>query len=122
MKTDTSSLEIIKSTTSKLDQTKLDKLVFGEIFTDHMLECDYENEKGNTPRLKPKAPMELMPPAKIFLKGQAVFKGRKYLKDEEDKIWVFRPEENFKGINEPGERFVIPDFQRSNLFNGLGEL
>ncbi len=122
MKTDTSSLEIIKSTTSKLDQTKLDKLVFGEIFTDHMLECDYENGKWNTPKIKPYGPIELMPSAKVFHYGQAVFEGMKAFKDEDDKIWLFRPEENFKRINVSGGRLAIPEFPKDYFFNGLEEL
>ncbi|MGY5849815.1 branched-chain amino acid aminotransferase [Salegentibacter sp. F14] len=122
MKTGTSSLEIIKSSTSKLDQTKLDKLVFGELFTDHMLECDYENGKWKNPRIKPYGPIELMPSAKVFHYGQAVFEGMKAFKDEDDKIWLFRPEENFKRINVSGARLAIPEFPKEYFFHGLEEL
>lgn len=122
MKANPSSLEIIKSTTSKLDQTKLDKLVFGEIFTDHMLECDYENGKWKTPKIKPYGPIQLLPSAKVFHYGQAVFEGMKAFKDEDDKIWLFRPEENFKRINISGARLAIPEFPKDYFFNGLEEL
>ncbi|HSP12190.1 MAG TPA: branched-chain amino acid aminotransferase [Salegentibacter sp.] len=122
MKTDTSSLEIIKSKTSKLEKINFDKLVFGEIFTDHMMECDYENGKWNTPKIRPYGPIELLPSAKVFHYGQAVFEGMKAYKDENEKIWLFRPEENFKRINVSGARLAIPEFPKDYFFNALEEL
>lgn len=122
MKTNISSLKIEKSPTSKLERTDFDNLKFGEIFTDHMLECDYENGQWQPPKIKPYGPIELMPSAKVFHYGQAVFEGMKAFKDEDERIWLFKPEENFKRINKSGARLAIPEFPEEYFFNGLEEL
>lgn len=122
MKSDTSALEIMRSPTSKLDDTNFGKLLFGEIFTDHMMECDYENGQWQTPRIRPYGPIEFMPSAKVFHYGQAVFEGMKAFKDEEDRIWLFRPDENFRRINKSGVRLAIPEFPEKYFFSGLEEL
>lgn len=122
MKTNISSLKIEKSPTSKLERTDFKNLKFGEVFTDHMLECDYENGQWQPPNIKPYGPVELMPSAKVFHYGQAVFEGMKAFKDEDERIWLFRPEENFKRINKSGARLAIPEFPEEYFFNGLEEL
>lgn len=122
MKTNTSALKIEKSPTSRLAKTNFDNLKFGEVFTDHMLECDYENGEWQNPKIKPYGAIELMPSAKVFHYGQAVFEGMKAFKDEEDRVWLFRPDENYKRINKSGARLAIPEFPEEYFFNGLEEL
>lgn len=122
MKFDTSTLEIIKAPASRLEKTNFDKLVFGEVFTDHMMECDFENGQWQTPKIKPYGPIELMPSAKVFHYGQAVFEGMKAFKDDDDRIWLFRPDENFRRINKSGARLSIPEFPEEYFFAGLEEL
>ena len=36
-------IDVEKASSSKIDSVDFQNLVFGNIFTDHMLECDYEN-------------------------------------------------------------------------------
>ncbi len=40
---DTMSIQITKTSKSKLSETDFDDLPFGKYFTDHMLEADYED-------------------------------------------------------------------------------
>ena len=61
-------------------------LTFGNIFTDHMFVCDYENGAWNNPRITPYAPITLDPSAKVFHYGQAVFEGMKAYKDDKDDV------------------------------------
>ena len=122
MKYDTNQLEINKVQKSKIEEVNFDNLVFGEIFTDHMFECDYANGEWQNPKIKPYGPIQLAPSAKVFHYGQAVFEGMKAYKDEDDQIWLFRPDENFKRINKSSARLAIPEFPEEFFFNGLEEL
>lgn len=122
MKYDTSSPEIVEASASKLDQINFEKLAFGEVFTDHMMECDFIDGQWQRLKIRPYGPIELMPSAKVFHYGQAVFEGMKAFKDEEDRIFLFRPDENFRRINKSGVRLAMPEFPKEYFFKGLEEL
>lgn len=122
MKDHTATIDIVKSPTSKIDQTDFSNLAFGQVFTDHMMECDYKNGEWQTPKIRPYGPISLDPSAKVFHYGQAVFEGMKAYKDEKDHIWLFRPDENFRRINKSSERLAIPEFPEEYFFAALEEL
>ena len=115
-------IDIQKSPSSKIDKTNFDNLVFGQVFTDHMMECDYIDGKWQTPVIKPYGPITMEPSARVFHYGQAVFEGMKAYKDKDEKIWLFRPDENFNRINRSSKRLAIPEFPKEFFFNGLEEL
>lgn len=56
--TSNTAITISKVNNSKIDTVDFENLTFGTIFTDHMLVCDYEDEKWNTPEIKPYAPLQ----------------------------------------------------------------
>lgn len=115
-------IDIQKSPNSKIEKTNFDNLVFGQVFTDHMLECDYVNGEWQKPVIKPYGPLTLDPSARVFHYGQAVFEGMKAYKDKDDRIWLFRPDENFKRINRSSKRLAIPEFPENYFFEGLETL
>ncbi|WP_417885694.1 branched-chain amino acid aminotransferase [Zunongwangia sp.] len=115
-------LQITKVKQSKLATTDLSKLSFGQTFTDHMFVCDYKDGSWQTPQILPYGPLQLDPSAKVFHYGQAVFEGMKAYKDENDKVWLFRPDENFNRINKSSKRLAIPEFPEDFFFDGLKEL
>ena len=57
-------LHIEKIAKSKISEVDFNNLTFGKNFTDHMFECDYENEKWQTPQIVPYHPLTLDPSAK----------------------------------------------------------
>lgn len=118
----TETLSITQINKSKIDQVNFDNLVFGTVFTDHMLVCDYRDGNWLAPEIVPYGPMSLDPSAKVFHYGQAVFEGMKAYKDEQGRIWLFRPNENFERINKSAERLAIPAFPETYFFEGLTEL
>ncbi len=122
MKSNTSTIKIEKAQGSKLENTNFNKLAFGEVFSDHMLECDFVDGQWQAPKIKPYGPIELLPSAKVFHYGQAVFEGMKAFKDEDGRIWLFRPEENFKRINKSNERMAMPAISEEAFFTGMEEL
>lgn len=115
-------LHIEKTTKSKISEVDFNNLTFGKIFTDHMFECDYENGQWQIPQIVPYHPLALDPSAKVFHYGQAVFEGMKAYKDDNDDIWLFRPEQNQERINKSAERLDMPAFPKDYFFEGLNEL
>lgn len=118
----TMALQIEKSTTSKINEVDFNNLKFGQIFTDHMFECDFENGKWGTPKIRPYQPLSFDPSAKVFHYGQAVFEGMKAYKDANDELWLFRPDQNQQRINKSAERLDMPAFPAEMFMEGLNEL
>jgi branched-chain amino acid aminotransferase len=120
--TNLSELTILKSETSSIDQVDFDNLIFGRVFTDHMFVCDFEDGKWQNPKIIPYQAMTIEPSARVFHYGQAVFEGMKAYKDETGKLFLFRPDQNFKRINTSAARLAIPEFPEAYFFKGLEEL
>ncbi len=117
-----SMLKVKKASYSKIDQVDFSNLEFGRTFTDHMFVCDYKNGKWQAPEIIPYGPLSMEPSARVFHYGQAVFEGMKAYKDDEDGIWMFRPEDNFNRINISSKRMAIPEFPKEYFFDGLNAL
>ncbi|MBZ9628929.1 branched-chain amino acid aminotransferase [Psychroflexus sp. CAK1W] len=115
-------LDIKKAENSRIDQVDFSNLQFGKINADHMMYCDYIDGAWQTPQIVPYGPMEIEPSAKVFHYGQAVFEGMKAFKDEEDQVWLFRPEQNFERINTSSKRLAIPEFPKDHFFTSLKTL
>lgn len=115
-------LKIVKTEKSRISEVDFNNLKFGEIFTDHMFECDFENGQWGTPVIRPYQPIAFDPSAKVFHYGQAVFEGMKAYKDDNDDVWMFRPEQNQKRINISAERLDMPAFPEAYFFEGLNTL
>ena len=105
-------MEIKKKLAATLKEKPQDesKLGFGHIFTDHMLIMPYDEGQGwHDPEIVPYDNISLRPAAMCFHYGQTVFEGLKAYRTADDKIQLFRPEENFKRLNRSNERLVIPE-------------
>jgi branched-chain amino acid aminotransferase len=120
--TQTNKIEIIKASTSKIKDVDFDNLHFGEVFTDHLFECDFKNGEWQKPIIKPYAPFLLDPSAKVFHYGQAIFEGMKAYKDDNDGIWLFRPDENYKRFNNSANRMAMPEVPEEIFMEGLNQL
>lgn len=115
-------IAIEKAKTSKIHEVDFDNLSFGSVYTDHMLVCDYKNGEWDVPKIVPYQPITLDPSAKIFHYGQSIFEGMKAYKDEDGKVFLFRPLENFKRLNKSAERLAIPQLPESFFMDGLHAL
>ncbi|WP_179333144.1 branched-chain amino acid aminotransferase [Winogradskyella costae] len=118
--TDKISIETAK--TSKIETVDFSKLDFGRVFTDHMFVCDYEDGRWQAPKIMPYQAMTFDPSARVFHYGQAVFEGMKAYKDDEGKVFLFRPKQNFERINKSAARLAMPAFSENYFFEGLEEL
>lgn len=115
----TNAFEIRRAETSKISSVDFENLVFGNIFTDHMLSCDYRNGAWEKPLIKPYEPMLLDPSAKVFHYGQAIFEGMKAYKDTNDDVWLFRPDQNFDRFNKSAVRLAMPEVPEEIFIEGM---
>lgn len=115
-------MKIVRTSASKLGSVDFENLNFGSVFTDHMFVCRFNNGQWQTPEVIPYQPMSFEPSMSVLHYGQAVFEGMKAYKDDQGKIWLFRPDQNFKRINRSSERLQIPVFPEDYFFEGLKTL
>lgn len=115
----TNAFSITKANHSKIDQVDFENLTFGNIFTDHMLICDFKNGTWEQPIIKPYEPFTIDPSAKVFHYGQAIFEGMKAYKNEQDEVWLFRPDQNWIRFNKSAVRMAMPEVPEEIFMNGL---
>ena len=120
--TQANKIETIKAATSKINEVDFENLSFGSVFTDHLFECDFSNGEWQKPVIKPYAPFLLDPSAKVFHYGQAIFEGMKAYKDDNNDIWLFRPDENYKRFNTSAVRMAMPEVPEQIFMDGLNQL
>ncbi len=120
--TQTTKIEIIKAATSKINEVDFEKLSFGAVFTDHLFECDFKNGEWQKPVIKPYQPFLLDPSARVFHYGQAIFEGMKAYKDDNNAVWLFRPDENYKRFNNSAVLMAMPEVPEEIFMNGLNQL
>lgn len=118
----TQAFEIQKAAESKIAAVDFENLPFGNVFTDHMLYCDYKNGEWGTPVICPYAPMPMDPSSRVFHYGQAIFEGMKAYKDEHDDVWLFRPDQNFIRFNKSAARLAMPEVPEEVFMDGLKQL
>ena len=117
--TNTLEIDIVTVSESKINAVDFENLAFGNVFTDHMLVCDFKDGQWNRPTIKAYEPFLIDPSAKVFHYGQAIFEGMKAYKDDTNSIWLFRPEENFKRFNKSAKRMAMPEVPETVFIDGL---
>lgn len=119
---DNSTIIINRATASHISSVDFENISFGNIFTDHMLVCDYKDGHWGPPEIRPYEPFLIDPSAKVFHYGQAIFEGMKAYKDEHDDIWLFRPDQNLDRFNKSAERLAMPSVPEDIFIGGMKEL
>ncbi|MCM3089283.1 branched-chain amino acid aminotransferase [Bhargavaea ginsengi] len=100
-----------------------DGIAFGRNFTDHMFIADYTEGIGwHDHRIVPYEPITLDPSAIIFHYGQTVFEGLKAYRAKDGAIRLFRPEENFRRMNESCDRLCMPQINEADALEALRTL
>lgn len=84
--------------------------------------CTYDQGQWQNPRIVPYGPISLYPSAKVFHYGQAIFEGMKAFKDNNNNVFLFRPDQNIKRFNKSAERLAIPEFPEDLFFEALKTL
>ena len=116
-------IRIEKTTNPKAKPTDETKLGFGHIFTDHMFVMNYDAGKGwNNARIVPYGEFSISPAAMCLHYGQEIFEGLKAYRIADGSIQLFRPQENFKRMNNSAKRMVIPEINEEDMLYALKEL
>ncbi|MDD4503059.1 MAG: branched-chain amino acid aminotransferase, partial [Clostridia bacterium] len=99
------------------------KLSFGKQFTDHMFLMNYDSEKGwHNPRIEPYGPLSIDPSTNVLHYGQGVFEGLKAYRTKENKVLLFRPDENAKRLKSSCERLCIPPIDQDDVVEAIVSL
>ncbi|MDD2262131.1 MAG: branched-chain amino acid aminotransferase [Clostridia bacterium] len=113
----------IKLTQNPKKKPDEDKLSFGKQFTDHMFLMDYKEDKGwHDARIVPYGPLALDPSTNVLHYGQGVFEGLKAYKTEDNRVLLFRPDENAKRLKSSCERLCIPPIDEIDVVEGIIKL
>ena len=115
---------VINKTLSKnlKSHPKSDSLGFGKYFTDHMLTIHYKNGVWMTPEISPYHSLPLDPAASVLHYGQALFEGMKAFRQENGKITLFRPDYNWKRMNNGAQRLCMPKIDKDIFLESIKEL
>jgi len=112
-------IEIVKANSTKINTVDFENISFGNVFTDYMFVCDYKEGSWKKPIIKPYEPFLIDPSAKVFHYGQAIFEGMKAYKDDDENVWLFRPEQNLDRFNKSAVRMAMPEIPESIFINGI---
>ena len=115
-------MKIQKIEKSNISNIDFDNLTFGAVFSDHMFVCSFKKGEWSNPEIKPYQPISISPSARVFHYGQACFEGMKAYKDQNDKIWLFRPKDNHDRIVKSSERLAMPGIPEKIFMEGLTKL
>ncbi|QDI91910.1 branched-chain amino acid aminotransferase [Salicibibacter halophilus] len=114
-------LEVTQATTLK-EKPDAATLEFGKHFSDHMFMMNYTSEEGwHHPRIVPYQPLTMDPSAMVFHYGQTVFEGLKAYRSSDGHVRLFRPEENFRRLNQSCDRLCIPTVNEEAMLDYLKE-
>ena len=120
--TDTLNIDITLTSQSRIDELDIENIVFGKVYTDHMLIADYADGAWQTPQIVPYGDISFGPGMASLHYGQAIFEGMKAFKAENGDVMLFRPEDNFARFNISAERMCMPSIPKDIFIGGLEEL
>ena len=107
---------------SRLDDLDLDRLVFGEVFSDHMFSMVYERGEWRDPEILPYAPIPIEPGVMMLHYAQMVFEGLKAFRGVDGVIRLFRPDRNAKRLRESCRRMCIPEIGEDVFVDSVAAL
>ena len=97
-------------------------LGFGQYFADHMFLMRYDKGRGwHDLTIKGYHELSLDPAAMVLHYGQAIFEGLKAYRGKDNRIFLFRPEDNLKRMNVSAERMCMPTIPVAKVLEGLKE-
>ncbi|XP_058414628.1 branched-chain-amino-acid aminotransferase, cytosolic isoform X5 [Diceros bicornis minor] len=98
-------------------------LVFGTVFTDHMLTVEWSSEFGwEKPHIKPFQNLSVHPGLSAFHYAVELFEGLKAFRGVDNKIRLFRPNLNMDRMYRSAVRATLPVFGREELLECIQQL
>uniref|UniRef100_A0A286XRD2 Branched-chain-amino-acid aminotransferase n=2 Tax=Cavia porcellus TaxID=10141 RepID=A0A286XRD2_CAVPO len=98
-------------------------LVFGTVFTDHMLMVEWSSEFGwDKPHIKPFQNLSLHPGSSVLHYAVELFEGLKAYRGHDNKIRLFRPNLNLERMYRSAVRATLPVFDKEELLQCIQQL
>ncbi|MDI1296806.1 MAG: branched-chain amino acid aminotransferase [bacterium] len=96
---------------------------FGRIFTDHMVTIRYTDGQGwHSHAVGAREPFLLDPACAVLHYAQEIFEGMKAYRLADDRIAMFRPEDNARRFAESAERMAMPALPQDLFLEAVEEL
>ncbi len=115
-------IKIEKINESKFSKTDFGNLLFGRVFSDHMLQAQFVSGEWNNPVIKPFGNINISPGCPVLHYGQECFEGMKAFRQESGQIVLFRPYENLKRLNNSAKRLCMATIDEDIFINGMKQL
>ncbi|MGL4632540.1 MAG: branched-chain amino acid aminotransferase [Leadbetterella sp.] len=122
MTTEAIKINITPTEKSRISEFDNNNIVFGSLFTDHMLVADFEDGVWKKAEIVPFGNLSFNPAISSLHYGQAIFEGMKAFKNSSGDVLMFRPLENFKRFNISAERMSMPAVPEEIFIGGLEAL
>lgn len=84
-------------------------LGFGNVFAPIMVQSDFSDGKWSKLAINKYGPLQLDPAAKVLHYAQEIFEGMKAYKNEDEEVFLFRPDMNAKRFNSSALRMAMPE-------------
>ena len=115
-------MQIERTSHSKLAEVDFENLAFGKIFSDHMLEARYENGAWSSTAIRPFGRFSISPANSALHYGQSIFEGLKAHKGADGIIRLFRPDANARRFNISAERMCMPALPEAHFVESVRRL
>jgi branched-chain amino acid aminotransferase len=107
---------------SGISEVDFNNLQFGRTFTDHMFEADFYDGEWRDMSVKPLSNISIHPSTFALHYGQSVFEGMKAFRGVDGSCQIFRPEKNWKRLNESAKRMAMQEVPEELFMNALDTL
>lgn len=105
------------------EKPSVENLGFGQHFTDHMFLMEWSRQQGwGNARICPYHEFKMDPASTVLHYGQAIFEGLKAYRGKDDQVFLFRPEDNLRRMNEGAVRMSMPRFSVDHVIQALKAL
>jgi len=118
-------IEVVQAAPEKRKAKPQDEsqLGFGKIFTDHFYTMTWNSAHGwHDCKVEPYRPLQLDPSAMCLHYGQEIFEGMKAYRGNNGGVFLFRPTENIKRMNNSAERLCMPTIEEKLFMEALEKL
>lgn len=113
----------IEKTTQPKQKPDMNKLGFGNYFTDHMFVMNYTEGQGwHDERIIPYQNFSLDPASMVFHYAQEIFEGLKAYRTPDGHVQLFRPQRNIERMNRTNERMCIPQVNPDDVLTAIKTL
>lgn len=107
---------------SRLPEVDMNNIPFGKVFSDHMLIARFEGGSWKTPEIVPFGALPFKPSMSALNYGQSIFEGMKAHKGPNGEALLFRPEDNFRRLNDSAARLCMEQIPEHVFMDGLKAL